>query len=151
MMDLGAHPMYLSAWMLGNPVRIQSMFTNKTGHAVEDNSISTIEFEGGAIAVSETSLVSPMCPQIFEVYGTKGVILCEDDKVRIKTADSQKYLKDGWVEPKLPPELPHPTRQWVEAILYGGEVRYGVKEGRMLTALMENAYISDRERREVKF
>ena len=36
MMDLGAHPMYLSAWMLGNPVRIQSMFTNKTGHAVED-------------------------------------------------------------------------------------------------------------------
>ena len=38
-----------------------------------------------------------------------------------------------------------------EAILYGGEVRYGVKEGRMLTALMENAYISDRERREVKF
>ena len=27
----------------------------------------------------------------------------------------------------------------------------GVKEGRMLTALMENAYISDRERREVKF
>ncbi len=38
-----------------------------------------------------------------------------------------------------------------KAILYGGEVRYGVKEGRMLTALMENAYISDRERREVKF
>ena len=37
------------------------------------------------------------------------------------------------------------------SILYGGEVRYGVKEGRMLTALMENAYISDRERREVKF
>lgn len=60
--------------------------------------------------MSETSLVSPMCPQIFEVYGTKGVILCEDDKVRIKTADSQKYLKDGWVEPKLPPgaAAPHP-------------------------------------------
>ncbi len=61
-----------------------------------------------------------MCPQIFEVYGTKGVILCEDDKVRIKTADSQKYLKDGWVEPKLPAGFRTPTRQWVEAILYGG-------------------------------
>ena len=59
MMDLGAHPMYLSAWMLGNPVRIQSMFNNKTGHAVEDNSISTIEFENGAIAVSETRSSRP--------------------------------------------------------------------------------------------
>ena len=35
--------------------------------------------------------------------------------------------------------------------LYGKEIRYGVQEGRMLTALMENAYIADRERREVKF
>ena len=151
MMDLGAHPMYLSAWMLGNPTRIQSMFNNKTGHAVEDNTISTIEFENGAIAVSETSLVSPMCPQIFEVYGTKGVILAIDNDVKIKTLDTQKHLADGWVVPKLPEALPHPTRQWVEAILYGGPVRYGVQEGRMLTALMENAYIADRERREVKF
>lgn len=151
MMDLGAHPMYLSAWMLGNPTRIQSMFNNKTGHAVEDNTISTIEFENGAIAVSETSLVSPMCPQIFEVYGTKGVILAIDNDIKIKTLDTQKHLADGWVVPKLPEALPHPTRQWVEAILYGGPVRYGVQEGRMLTALMENAYIADRERREVKF
>ena len=44
-----------------------------------------------------------------------------------------------------------PTRQWVDAILYGGPVRYGVQEARMLTALMENAYIADRERKEVKF
>ena len=151
MMDLGAHPMYLSAWMLGNPTRIQSMFNNKTGHAVEDNTISTIEFENGAIAVSETSLVSPMCPQIFEVYVTKGVILAIDNDVKIKTLDTQKHLADGWVVPKLPEALPHPTRQWVEAILYGGPVRYSVQEGRMLTALMENAYIADRERREVKF
>ena len=42
MMDLGAHPMYHSAWMLGTPKRIQSMFCNLTGHQVEDNTISTI-------------------------------------------------------------------------------------------------------------
>ena len=59
MMDLGAHPMYLSAWMLGNPVRIQSMFTNKTGHAVEDNSISTIEFEGRRDRCVRNLAVSP--------------------------------------------------------------------------------------------
>lgn len=151
MMDLGAHPMYLSAWMLGAPVRIQSMFTNKTGHAVEDNSICTIEFEGGAIAVSETSLVSPMTPPIFEVYGTKGVILAIDDDIKIKTLDTQKLLADGWVVPKLPEALPHPVRQWVDSCLYGKQVRYGIAEGRMLTSLMENAYIADRERREITF
>ena len=53
--------------------------------------------------------------------------------------------------PRLPDPLPHPTRQWVDSCLYGKEIRYGVQEGRMLTALMENAYIADRERREVKF
>ena len=151
MMDLGAHPMYLSAWMLGQPKRISSTFCNLTGHAVEDNTISTIEFENGAIAVSETSLVSPMCPQIFEVYGTKGIILCEDNNIRIKTVETAAKLENGWVVPKLPEALPHPTRQWVEAILYGKEVRYGVKEARTLTALMENAYIADREKREVQF
>lgn len=151
MMDLGAHPMYHSAWMLGTPKRIQSMFCNLTGHQVEDNTISTIEFENGAIAVAETSLVSPMCPQIFEVYGTKGVILCIDNDIKIKTTDSMKFLKDGWMEPKLPEALPHPTRQWVEAILYGGPNRYDQYEARMLTALMENAYIADREHREVEF
>ena len=152
MMDLGAHPMYLSAWMLGQPKRIVSMFCNRTGHAVEDNTISTIEFEGGAIAVSETSLVSPVCPAIFEVYGTKGVIIAVDDEIKMRTVESAKTLANGgWVVPKLPEALPHPTRQWVEAILYGKENRYGVKEARMLTSLMENAYIADREKREVQF
>ena len=79
MMDLGAHPMYLARWMLGAPKRIQSMFNDRTRHPVEDNSVSTIEFANKAIAISETSLVSPMTPQIFEVYGTKGVILATGD------------------------------------------------------------------------
>jgi len=92
-----------------------------------------------------------MTPAIFEVYGTKGVILAVDDDIKIKTVDTQKYLRDGWVVPRLPDPLPHPTRQWVDSCLYGKEIRYGVQEGRMLTALMENAYIADRERREVKF
>ena len=58
MMDLGAHPMYLASWMMGRPKRIQSMFNNITNRAVEDNSVSTIEFTNGAIVISETSLVA---------------------------------------------------------------------------------------------
>ncbi len=151
MMDLGAHPMYLARWLLGQPTRIQSMFANLTGHAVEDNSVCTIEFENKAIAISETSLVSPMTPAILEVYGTKGVIMACDKDIRMITEESRKLTKDGWFTPKLPESLPHPIRQWIDSIEKGEPVRFGVEEGRQLTELMENAYIADRERREVEF
>ncbi|NLG25249.1 MAG: Gfo/Idh/MocA family oxidoreductase [Clostridiales bacterium] len=151
MMDLGAHPMYLSRWMLGKPTRIQSMFNERTGHPVEDNAICTIEFENKAIALSETSLVSPMTPAIFEVYGTRGVILAVDDDIRIQTADTNRLVAGGWVTPKLPAALPHPIRQWIDSILTGAPVRFGLKEGRDLTELMQAAYVANAERREVTF
>lgn len=113
--------------------------------------ISSLEADCSSEAVAMARTWSAVTPAIFEVYGTKGVILAVDDDIKIKTVDTQKYLRDGWVVPRLPDPLPHPTRQWVDSCLYGKEIRYGVQEGRMLTALMENAYIADRERREVKF
>ena len=151
MMDLGAHPMYLARWMLGKPTRIQSMFNNLTPHPVEDNSVCTIEFENKAIAISETSLVSPMTPAILEVYGTKGVIMAVGNDIRMITEDSNKLSKDGWITPKLPGDMPMPLRQWIDSVLYGKEVTFGLEEGRQLTELMENAYIADREKREVPF
>ncbi len=148
MMDLGAHPMYLARWILGKPVRIQSMFNDRTGHAVEDNAVCTIEFENKTIAVSETSLVSPMTPAILEVYGTKGVVMAVDNDVRIKTQDN---ISAGWVTPELPKALPQPLRQWIDSVLYGEDILFGIKEGRELTELMEKAYIAHEEKREVKF
>jgi len=147
MMDLGAHPMYISAWLLGKPKRIQSMFNTRTPHEVDDNAVSTIEFENGAIAVSETSLVSPLTPEMFEVYGTKGVIIVKDNEVQMKTLDDPKT----WISPELPEALPHPIEQWVASILDGAPVRYGLAEGRALTQLMEGAYTAHREKREVQY
>lgn len=151
MMDLGAHPMYLSRWILGKPTRIQSMFANLTGHPVEDNSVCTIEFENKAIAISETSLVSPMTPVMMEIYGTKGVIMYQDDDVKFITNDTRNLIEGGWVKAKLPKELPHPIRQFVDGVLNGAEIIFGLEEGRQLTELMENAYIADSEKREVAF
>ncbi len=148
MMDLGAHPMYLARWILGKPVRIQSMFNDRAGHAVEDNAVCTIEFENKAIAVSETSLVSPLTPAILEVYGTKGVVMAIDDDVRIRTQDG---IGSMWIKPTLPEALPHPLRQFLDSVLYGKEVLFGLKEGRELTELMEKAYIAHEEKREVAF
>ena len=151
MMDLGAHGMYLSHWLLGNPVRIQSMFNNFMPVPVDDNAISTIEFENKAVSIAETSLVSPMTPTRLEVYGTKGVVMYENDDVKFQNEFTQKYVEGGWVKPKLPKALPHPIRQFIDGILYDKEILFGVSEARMLTNLMEKAYVADKEKREVKF
>ena len=151
MMDLGAHPMYLARWMLGKPKRIQSMFNNLTPHPVEDNSVCTIEFENGAIAISETSLVSPMTPSILEVYGTKGVIMAAGKEIRMITAESQRLSADGWFTPKLPEDIAPPLRQWIDSVLYGKPVLFDLEAGRQLTELMEKAYIAHAEKREAQF
>lgn len=146
MMDLGAHPMYLASWMMGRPRRIQSMFNNITDRAVEDNSVCTIEFENGAIVISETSLVAPMNPNMFEVYGTKGVVICQDQSIKVRLAG-----QDDFFTPELPEDDTAPIRQWVEGILYGREIPFDLKAARDLTELMENAYIADGTGHEVAF
>ena len=146
MMDLGAHPMYLASWMMGRPRRIQSMFNNITDRAVEDNSVCTIEFENGAIVISETSLVAPMNPNMFEVYGTKGVVICQDQSIKVRLAG-----QDDFFTPELPEDDTAPIRQWVEGILYGRDIPFDLKAARDLTELMENAYIADGTGHEVAF
>ena len=138
--------MYLASWMMGRPKRIQSMFNNITNRAVEDNSVSTIEFTNGAIVISETSLVAPMNPNMFEVYGTRGVIICQDQQIKVRLEG-----QDDFFTPELPEDDPAPIRQWVEGILYGREIPFDLKAARDLTELMENAYIADATGHEVKF
>lgn len=149
MMDLGCHPMYLSSWFLGRPTRIASMFNTRAGKAVEENSVCTVEFANKAIAVVETSLVSPFTPSSTELYGTEGTVIAVDGKVRLR---SKKLGVEGWIEPaKLPAALPHPTRMWVDGVLKGTPIPFGLAEARALTELMEKAYIADREQRTVEF
>lgn len=151
MMDLGAHPMYLARWILGRPTRIQSMFSYVTNREVEDSAISTIEFEGGAVAISETSLVAPRTQPSLEVYGTEGAIRYDGDDVQIKTNRLSDLVEQGWMRAKLPEALPHPIRQFIDGVLSDQPIRFGLDEARQLTELMENAYIAHREHREVAF
>ncbi|MBQ3079466.1 MAG: Gfo/Idh/MocA family oxidoreductase [Clostridia bacterium] len=151
MMDLGAHPMYLSRWFLGKPVSIQSAFSNHTNRTVEDDAISMIRFENGALAVAETSLVSPYTPRICEVYGTKGVILSENGKLRVRVSTIENSDNNGWITPKLPAPAKEPIRQFVDSVLYGKKVEFGVNEGIELTELMENAYIADGKHAQIEF
>lgn len=152
MIDLGAHPMYLARWILGKPVRITSMFSNFTNKPVEDNAVSVVEFENKAVAIVETGFVTSNSPFSLEMYGTEGSLLIggPDNKVQVVSAKAGGI--HGWTVPSsLPKALPSPMRQWVGAILEGSEIHFGLEEGIQLTELMEAAYISHKEKRQVEF
>jgi len=148
MMDLGCHPMYTAAYLLGKPVRIASMFnTSYAPPGVDDNSVSVVEFENKAIAVLETSFVSPFQANCFELLGTEGAIISVGREIKVR---SNKFA-DGWYIPeKLPVQQPVPIRQWLDGIINGTPILFDVDMGIALTELLENAYVSDREQSIVK-
>ncbi|GHU73852.1 dehydrogenase [Clostridia bacterium] len=150
MMDLGAHPMYLLRWYLGKPTRIQSMFNTITRRSVDDNAVSTIEFDNGAIGVSETSLVSPMSPYLVEAYGTEGVALINEKTLSIR---SKKFDDNGeaFHEQALPEALPSPLDQFIASVKDGKPVLFGLDEARQLTEMMQYAYQAHRETKQVLF
>jgi predicted dehydrogenase len=142
MMDLGCHPMYIAAYLLGKPARIASVFTTTYAPPpADDHAVSAVEFEGGAIAVLETGFVSPYNANCFELLGTEGAIVQVDGgAVRVR---SNKLFKGGWFTPdKLPGPLGAPIRIWLDGIISGAPVPFGTDSAIALTELLENAYIS---------
>ncbi|MDF2537208.1 MAG: hypothetical protein K0S76_229 [Herbinix sp.] len=138
MIDLGAHPMYLLNWLLGEPKTIQSVFTDITGRGVEDNAVSVIEFENGAIGVSETGFVSVYNPATLEISGTEGCLLIRDG-----VCYANKETDGKWVAPEqLPEALPSPVVQWANGEFNKEGVTFGIEDSIVLTRLMEAAYRS---------
>ncbi|MCY4130587.1 MAG: Gfo/Idh/MocA family oxidoreductase [Gammaproteobacteria bacterium] len=142
MMDLGAHGMYLARWLLGKPKRVVSVFCNITERAVEDNAVSVIEFENGAIGVNETSFVAYPDSYSLELDGTEGGVrmLSPRDGVEIR---SDHLEASGWnkVE-ELPDRSASPIDQWISGCLDGTAIDFGIEEAVQLTELMEAAYRS---------
>ncbi|MDE0421292.1 MAG: Gfo/Idh/MocA family oxidoreductase [Gammaproteobacteria bacterium] len=151
MMDLGAHGMYLSRWLLGPPKRIVSVFNTVTGRAVDDNTVSVIEFENGAIAVNETSFTGFGGSYSLEIDGTEGAyrMLSPAEGVEVR---SRHLDGNGWQRPEqLPRALAKPIDQWVAGCVHGTPIEFGLADAIQLTELMEAAYVADGEARSVSF
>lgn len=152
MIDLGAHPMYLARWILGKPARINSLFSSFTGKPVEDNAVSVIEFANKAVAIVETGFVTSSSPFSMELHGTDGSLLIGGPDNKVQFVSGKTGGVHGWTVPsQLPKALPSAMKQWVDGILDDKEILFGVVEGIQLTELMEAAYISHREKRQVEF
>ena len=141
MMDLGAHPMYTLRWLMGEPKSVVSMFTTVTGKPVEDNAVSVLEFEGGAIGVSETGFVSTGIGYVLELSGTKGSLMVHNDILEYSCAETGGKLVT--LEP-LPEPDPMPIDAWIDACRGIGEAPNGIDEAVALTRFMVGAYESYR-------
>ena len=143
MIDLGAHPMYLIPWLLGKPAEVASAFTYVTGREVEDNAVTVMKYANGTIAVSETGFVSANSPFMLELYGTAGSVVITGDSVRFISSKINEAAGDvgGWITPaRLPQKLPDAITQFVEGVLYGKEIIFGMDDACVLTEMMEAAY-----------
>jgi predicted dehydrogenase len=142
MIDLGAHGMYLTHWVLGMPVTATSAFTlacdrpdvaEKNTDRVEDNAVTVMSYENGAIAINETGFVSSNDPVVFEVHGECGYVRMEGDRVTKRTAAT------GGQEVEVPVEAgdPAPILQFVTGNILPG---CGMAEAKALTHMMVMAY-----------
>lgn len=142
MIDLGAHPMYTLAHLLGMPESVQSLFTIVTGKPVEDNAVSLLRFPGGSIGVSETGFVSVGNPYTLEISGTKGSLMLQET---LRVCDETTGMKWQAVA-DLPPPSPSPLKRWAQACLGQGSVpeELGMAAAVRLSAIMDAAYRAHR-------
>lgn len=149
MVDLGAHPMYLIGWIMGDPVAVSSTYTQMAEKGVEDNAVSVMSFADGAIAVSETGFMTPASPAFLEVQGTEGTVTVQslDNTVWLKEKGSDAFVK---VE-----ELPAPGKsamdQFLDAVEHDVPVTFGLEDALQLSAFMDAAYRAHEAKKTVEF
>ena len=147
MIDLGAHGMYLSRWLLGTPRRCTSTFNSVTQRAVEDNAVSVIEFTNNAVAINETSFVSWGGAYSVEIDGTHGGFQMSSPRnVRTRSGEDK-----AWKPAELPPDEAMPIPRWIDSILGSGPAEFGmgIEEALQLSQMMDAAYRSHTEGRTV--
>ena len=142
MIDLGAHGMYLTEWIMGMPVKASSAFTvscdlpevkARNRDQVEDNAVTVMSFENGAIAVNETGFVSNYSPVVLEVFGENGFVRMEGNSVVKCTAATEGKT----VEVEVKSDLPSPLVQFLTGKVLDG---CSIREAKALTHMMVMAY-----------
>jgi len=144
MMDLGCHPMYLLAYILGKPKRVTGIYTAPYGKPVDENAVAVAEFEGGAIGVAETSFISTFAPQTVEIIGTDGAMIAQGEDVQFKSS-MLDGIKNWFIKPDLPEGKPSPLEQFINAVAdgKGSPEGLGIDDAIALTELLELSYIGN--------
>jgi len=153
--DLGCHTVDVMRWFLGEPASAVARINNFSGtYDIDDNAVLTVEFQSRALGILDVSFVHRLGPNLLELYGTEGCLLrgLPGQGLMLQSRKLSADGIQGWIVPtNLPPDLPSPMQQWISAILRDEPMTITVEDGRNLTQLLEAAYTSVREGREVCF
>lgn len=148
LIDLGCHPMYLTRLFLNQKiVNVSASYTYLTGKSVEDNAVSVLTSEGGAVGIVETSFVNKFSPYTIEINGTEGTLMygTPENKLLLRTA--RAGLNEQWHEQELPANRESSFHQWINHIQSDTTADENIALAVELTKLVEASNISARENR----
>ncbi|MEH7484475.1 Gfo/Idh/MocA family oxidoreductase [Neobacillus drentensis] len=147
LIDLGAHPIYLTNRLAGSAKAVTARLQKTLGHDVDDNAVVIVEYESGVLGTLETGFLSNGSPFQLELYGTEGTLLIEDQNIRLKS----KQLGEGWNVPdQLPEALSMPLNQWVSDILVNAKPTLDENDFLNLTIINQAASLSNEQGRRIK-
>jgi 1,5-anhydro-D-fructose reductase (1,5-anhydro-D-mannitol-forming) len=141
LIDLGCHPMYLTRLFLGLPESVSTQYGYVTGKEVEDNAVSVLKYESGAVGIVEAGFVNAHSPFSIEIHGTEGTLLFGTPEGRLLLRSNAIESK-GWEEQPIPSNVPSAFDQWVNHILSGTVAEENIKLAVDLTKLMEASNLS---------
>jgi 1,5-anhydro-D-fructose reductase (1,5-anhydro-D-mannitol-forming) len=142
LIDLGAHPIYLSRLLHGRPAQsIHASVGHVTGREVEDNATVMLDYGQGVLGVFEVSMVASFFSYSIEISGTRGsaAIGPAGDSLMVRLGQ-----EDIWREKPLDSPGPTPFVQFTRHVLAGGPDLEHLKVARDVTHLLEAAYESAR-------
>jgi scyllo-inositol 2-dehydrogenase (NAD+) len=147
LMDLGAHPIYLTNRLAGEPKGVYARLEATLGHSVDDNSAVLVDYSSGILGIIEAGFSSNDSFRL-ELHGTDGQIIIEKGGLKIKSI----HLDNGqWTTPaELPAKLPSAMEQWVKQIQDGTKPAITREDMWRLTHINEAALVSHREGRRVE-
>ncbi len=139
--DLGAHPVYVANWLLGEPVQVTARLTRiHEGHQVDDNAGAIVEYRSGAFAELETSFVNGRHPTLsVEVHGTAGTLYFGTPAPEIWLNSSQRS-SDGFERVAVEAQRGRSAMdQWLDEVLDHRERAVVPQEMIRLSQVMEAA------------
>jgi 1,5-anhydro-D-fructose reductase (1,5-anhydro-D-mannitol-forming) len=137
LIDLGAHPLYLSLFFFGFPETVYGKLVHETGKEQEDAATVLLGYKNGPLVTCEVSFCAPYRFSI-EILGTTGTA------TYVETRNSASLETETIALPRqnesAPVSAETPFDRWVDAILEDRHDEESPKIARELTALIEQIY-----------
>ncbi len=149
LMDVGSHCIDLLSFLLGEVKKVSGTVANAIfDYPVEDTSLLTLQFKGGAHGVVENSFAIPHRENHLEIYGSKGTLLISRSIGPFKDFQMKLITEEGEKIFVIPYEDPYRKEfeEFVKAVEEDTLPPIPGEAGKENIKIIEAAYLSSREK-----